>query len=138
MSTGGNDSALALQGDIGAEHQHMAELIGILGARIRDHESREAILTAAQELGDYTNRHFTHEKEVMALTAYPAANAHLWEHRTLLDKLAMLLHSLEGAGGDSGADVSSYVIDFIDRWFVDHVQGSDAELGAFLATRGVK
>ena len=131
MSTVGNDSAPMGQGEIGAEHQRMAELIQALGALIRDRRSRDAILAAAHDLASFSDLHFGHEKELMAATDYPATNAHLWEHRMLLDKLAMLIHSLEY----SEAGVSTYVIDFIDRWFIDHVQGSDAELGAYLAGR---
>lgn len=117
--------------EIGAEHQRMAELIQTLGVRIRERQGRDAVLSVARELAALSDLHFGHEKDLMTATGYPNANAHLWEHRGLLDKLAMLIHSLES----SGADVSIYVIDFIDRWFVDHLQGADAEFGAFLANR---
>jgi len=129
MTTGESEPASLSQRDIGAEHQRMGELIQALTALIRDRTAAEAVLATARELLRYSELHFGHEKELMERSHYPNAYAHLWEHRDLLDKLAMLIHSLEG----SGAVATPHVVEFIDRWFIDHVKGSDAELGAFLA-----
>ena len=121
--------ATATAREIGAEHQRMADLIQSLTALIRDRAAGDAILATARELLGYSELHFDHEKILMERAAYPNRYAHLWEHRELLDKLAMMIHSLEG----SGAVVSPHVVEFIDKWFITHVQGRDAELGAFLA-----
>ena len=131
MTIGENEAAVLSPQDIGAEHQRMMELIRTLCDLIRARGTGEAIRTTAQELLQYTEVHFGHEKLLMERTRYPNRYTHLWEHRELLDKLAMLIHSVEGAD----AVVTPPVIEFIEKWFNSHLQGSDAALGAFLARR---
>jgi hemerythrin len=64
----------------------------------------------------------------MRTWSYPDRPGHLLEHRRLIEQLDILLDGIDLLTGPALIEA----IGFMDRWFTDHVVGSDARLGAYL------
>jgi len=70
-----------------------------------------------------------------ARTAYPAAAAHKKEHDDLTKQVLDVKKKFqEGAT----ATLSMEVLNFLRKWLLNHIQGSDKKYGPHLNAKGIK
>ena len=82
-------------------------------------------------LSTYTMQHFQMEEGLMDEAHYPDAPRHKQLHHDLVVKLSGLLkQDLSGAGGRA-----TIILDFLEGWLVEHIQGEDFRLAEFLRSR---
>ena len=115
------------------DHQHadlLAEFARLIDpAHHGDHAFRRAGLDA---LTEHVCRHFDYEEHLMHVHRYPELRAHADAHAELLKQLNHFEVLLK-AQPDS--EPGSNILDFLGRWLIDHIQGDDKRLGAFLRDR---
>jgi len=113
--------------EIDSEHALQISVVGAFrSALVR--EDLEAQRVIFDRLVDYSNAHFMAEAMMMRLHAYSAAEAHLQEHRKLLDELSEIRRSL----GTTSALTGEGIADRLDSWFRAHLQDFDRPFAGFL------
>jgi hemerythrin len=122
-----------------------------VGVEEIDDQHRELFLRAArlldgirkgepEELGalldflhEHAVLHFGAEEAYMRETGFRGYARHKAEHDRFLSDLLALARDLERSG--AGVFMALRVNHWLARWLKDHVSGTDAELGKFLARR---
>ena len=126
-----NDSLFLSHEHLDQDHRDMAALINKLYLSVNEDFGKEAAAAAARELLRFSLAHFSHEKGLMAQYDFPEMDAHLQEHKTLVDELYGLVAILESEGEAAGLET----VEFLDDWFAAHLKDADARLAAFLNQR---
>ncbi len=116
---------------IDRDHHRLVSLINALYDDIKAGSRRETIDNALFDLADEVAAHFNHENTLMLSHEYPDRANHLLEHRKLIERLDSVLDNVDLLDDAMLLDA----VAFMDRWFIDHVTGSDTQLGAFMSTR---
>jgi hemerythrin len=118
--------------EIDEQHQELFRRAGSLLDGLHRGEPREV-----GELVDYLHRyavtHFGAEEAAMRQGRYPGYARHKAEHDRFIDDLLGLAADLEREGG--GAFLAVRIDHWLGTWLRQHVSGTDAELGRFLAKR---
>ena len=110
---------------IDVEHKNLLTCINkLITAQTLD---KSMILKLADEVSLYAEFHFLSEENLMRLTHYPDITKHSQGHRLLLKKLEVKRRHLQ----DSEKGLQDYV-NFLVKWFVEHTQTTDKELGLYL------
>ncbi|MFT6987920.1 MAG: hemerythrin [Psychromonas sp.] len=110
---------------IDVEHRNLLTCINkLITAQTLD---RSIILKLADEVSLYAEFHFLSEENLMCLTHYPDLTKHSECHRVLLKQLAVKRRNLE----ESANGLQDYV-NFLVKWFIEHTQTIDKELGQYV------
>ena len=82
-----------------------------------------------KRLSQYTNDHFNHEEQVMQQHGYPRFDAHKALHDGLRRRTADLR---------THADVitEADLLQFVNEWWLEHIQGDDKKYGPYLKVPG--
>ena len=79
-------------------------------------------------LKDYTVTHFAMEEELMARHSYTAAARHQAIHADLVRQVADLVGKFQAGT----ASLTLPVMNFLEDWLVQHIQGEDFKLAEHL------
>ena len=110
---------------IDVEHKNLLTCINkLITAQTLD---KSMILKLADEVSLYAKFHFLSEENLMCLTHYPDITKHSQCHVLLLNHLAVKRRYLE----ETTNGLQDYV-NFLVKWFIDHTQTIDKELGLYL------
>lgn len=97
--------------------------------------SEEALGNVLDGLVAYTASHFKHEETLFAKTGYAAAAEHENEHADLIKQVLEVQKKYqEGAT----ATLSTEVLNFLRKWLLTHILGSDKKFGPHLNANGIK
>lgn len=120
-------------GDARIDEQHRAliQAFNDLVAAVEGKRGWEAADKTLRFLVGYTVRHFQMEEQLMEEAQYPG----LPQHRKLHHDLVMKVSALMQAHAARSANLSPELMDFLEGWLVEHIQGEDVRLVAFLRTR---
>jgi hemerythrin-like metal-binding protein len=116
---------------IDAEHLDLVARINALYAAIGAGEGREAVAAALTAILERTRAHFAYEESLMAATAYPEAALHHERHQTLYGMIKLVAETVAMVK----TEVALGTVDFLEGWFIGHVESDDAALGRYLAAR---
>ncbi len=116
--------------DIDQQHQGLIDMINALYRRMQERAEPISVETFAA-LQDYIRQHFETEYALMDRHGYPDLNQHEFEHQTFVRTVDNLRQQME----KGEAPLNEGLVVFLVDWFVDHVSGTDARLGAFLRER---
>lgn len=119
--------------EIDIQHRQLVDLLADLEATLDKGADREMMTRVIRELNDYVREHFTAEERWMARFNYPDIDKHAAQHEWFVDKLLRL--ELDYLGEKS--DVTRELVEFLMRWFLEHVSGSDQQYAAYFRERGV-
>lgn len=119
--------------DFDQEHRTLVELINRLHDAIRAGKGAQVVGEVVQSLERYTRTHFAHEERLRKQHGYPDWQAHRDQHEQLLRQVQDLAGRLR-----AGQNVLTLeIMDFLNRWLVGHIQGTDLQYGPFLNGKGV-
>jgi hemerythrin len=118
---------------IDADHRSLVETLNRLRSAVAQGKGREEIEAVLVFLRDYAVTHFTTEEALMLQHGYPGAPAHFMAHADLVMQMSDLVADFRSGE----ARLTEALLAFLESWLVDHIQGADRELGAFLKSRGV-
>ena len=119
---------------IDEQHKALIEAFNNLHGAMKQGKGKEAIGTTLVFLKDYTVEHFAMEESLMKQHSYPMSQKHLDLHQDLVCKVADLVDKYQ-----SGQTVMTMqVMDFLEGWLVEHIQGEDYRLAEYLRAKGIR
>lgn len=119
--------------EIDIQHRQLVELLSGLEASSGKSLDRESMTQVIRELNDYVREHFTAEERWMARFNYPGLDKHAIQHEEFIDRLLHL--ELDYLGGKG--DITLELAEFLSRWFIEHVSGSDQLYAKYFREHGV-
>lgn len=115
------------------QHKHLVDMVNELNAAMSTASGNEVMGDILKRLINYTATHFQHEENLMQKHGYPGYAEHKRQHDELVEKVMDLQKKFE----NGNARMTIEVMMFLKNWLTEHIQGSDAEMGRFLATKQV-
>jgi hemerythrin len=116
------------------QHKKLFAMINELSQAMQHKRSKEAIGTVLHRLIEYTGSHFAAEEEVFRKTGYPEEAAHVKQHRDLVRQVLEFQEKF-----NSGETLLTHdVIEFLQSWLVNHIQGTDKRYAPHLSKAGIR
>jgi hemerythrin len=115
------------------QHQKLIEILNDLHGAMSSGKSREILGNILADLITYTKTHFANEENLMQLYKFPGYSAHKVIHDTLTQKVV----DFQKAYKEGSSSIGVEILGFLNRWLVDHIQGTDKGYTAFLNGKGV-
>lgn len=119
---------------IDSEHK---ELIARVNKLVESCEKGTEKVTAVKTLDflmDYTEVHFSHEEKLQQDVGYDKLELHKEQHETFKKSVDELRQMLEEEEGPTDAFVDA-VNKNISQWLVEHIQGWDKAVAAYIRTK---
>ncbi|HVN71303.1 MAG TPA: bacteriohemerythrin [Desulfomonilia bacterium] len=129
-----NDNLSVHVGEIDRQHQQLIKMINDLDDAMKQGKGKEVLGKIVKGLSDYTAYHFSTEEKYFSQFGYPAAEVHIREHRTFVDKVTDFKKKFE----TNRIGLSTDVINFLSDWLKNHIQVTDHKYGPFLKEKGLK
>lgn len=118
--------------EIDDEHKRLFELIGEVDSAIK--AGGDAVSTAIAliaELKQYAVNHFAHEEAYMEKINDPELAHQKKEHAAFIEKVNS--YSLSDITDESAKETISKLLEFLSKWLMGHILGSDILIGQFEA-----
>ncbi len=113
---------------IDEQHRTLVDAFNALHHAMKQGRGKEEVGKTLDFLAQYTVDHFDMEEGLMRQHAYPGMAKHQALHRDLVTKVGDLVKKVEAGQ----AMVTLQVMDFLEGWLVEHIQGEDTTLAAHL------
>lgn len=123
-----NQIAKTGHAEIDRQHAQLVACLDELRGFVNGSYSFAAGFTAIQALIDYTETHFAYEEDLLRRWAYPALDEHIDQHRSLVAEVRSQWDRVE----QEGADIAREVVETIERWVVEHINGADVAFAEFV------
>ena len=120
---------------IDQEHKKLIDLLNELHDGTRREPRQGQARPVLDGLITYTATHFRTEEKYFAQINYPDTAAHKKEHENLTSQVLEVQKRFKS--GETGT-LSMEVMNFLKRWLITHIQGSDKKYGPHLIAKGVK
>jgi hemerythrin len=115
------------------QHQKLFQIINSLADGMRVGKGEDVIREVVGQLAVYTRTHFLQEEVAMGQTSYPGLPAHQAQHNKLMADVEKYKNDL-----DEGRKPNTIaVLNFLQKWLVEHIQHSDKAYSDHLNTHGV-
>lgn len=118
---------------VDSQHKRLVTMVNELNAAMASAAGNEILEDILERLVDYTATHFRYEEELMKKHGFPGYDAHKRKHDDLVEKVLDLQKKFKSGN----ARMTIEVMMFLKNWLTQHIQGTDAEMGRFLATSQV-
>ena len=114
------------------QHLVLVNTLNRLSAAVVEQEGEKVIAGIFDALMSYTRIHFALEERLMHQAKYHDLDAHMEEHRKLIERLAQLYqnHQLEEK------PVYQEMLTFLKLWLIEHIQGVDIKYSAAFRQAG--
>ena len=122
--------------EIDEEHKRLFELIADTDAALKSNDNpiSNAILLI-NELKHYAVSHFAHEEAYMERINDPELPRQKKEHATFVDKVNS--YSFSDVTEESAKAVILELLEYLSRWLMGHILGSDILIGQFKSAKKV-
>lgn len=118
---------------VDSQHKRLIGLINQLHGAMKEGRSKEVLDEVLAELVRYTKTHFVDEEAYMWNSDYPEFP----RHKTCHDEfIARIGESQKGFAG--GKMISIDLLNYLNRWFIDHICGEDRQFGDFFRDKRKK
>lgn len=119
------------------DHQKLVGLLNQVVSAANFHMGESYVRSVIGELIDYTKYHFEREENLMKENNYPDLEAHLQQHKIMIDRVEQFRAEFE-TKPDCDEDICMDVYRYLKSWLVNHITHTDMELGRYLKSQGVK
>ena len=116
------------------QHKKLVDLTNELHTAMAQGKGKEVMGKIINELLNYTETHFKTEERYFDLYNYPGALAQKKEHAYFVEKVAEFRDQYQK--GQVGMTVG--VMDFLSKWLVNHIMGTDKKYSSFFQGKGLK
>lgn len=113
---------------IDEQHRSLVDAFNALHQAMKQGRGKEEVGKTLAFLANYTVDHFAMEEGLMRQHAYPGMAKHQALHQDLVAKVGDLVKKVQAGQ----AMVTLQVMDFLEGWLVEHIQGEDCQLAAHL------
>lgn len=117
---------------IDEQHQDLFTLVYQLEDGLKQGWNTTKIRELFDLLVEHVIIHFADEEGYMAKFHYPERMAHVVEHRELIRQV----EEVENQWNQGKLVVTPELLDYLNQWLVNHIQGPDHQLGLFLHRQG--
>ncbi len=118
---------------IDEQHRKLLNMLNALQFAIEQGKGEEVLHEIFEGLALYTRKHFSYEEQLLIEHGYKEAEEHKQEHEVLQMQVKTLQYRFESGEGV----ITAALIDFLQGWLKEHIQGSDRKFGAHLQQRRV-
>jgi hemerythrin len=115
--------------ELDEQHKKLVQMLNQLHDAMQQGQGRDVLQRLLAQLVQYTATHFAAEEQLMQKANYSDFPQHKSEHDKLKSKVLDLKQRLES--GESRLTVS--VLQFLQNWLVNHIQGTDKKYAPILA-----
>jgi len=115
-------------------HKILFNMVNDLADAMQQKKSKEAVGRVLNGLAEYTVSHFADEERSFAQTHYPEEAQHKALHKKLLDQVTELIRKFNAGETLIAQDV----INFLQEWLINHIQGTDKRYGPHLNKSGIR
>lgn len=115
------------------DHKKLIELLNHFQTAYDYNVGEEGERKALDELVAYTKYHFQREEELMEQNGYPSFAAHREQHQAMVADVGRFYQEYDRRGHDALGDVAK----FLERWLIEHINGTDKQYGPFLNEKGI-
>jgi hemerythrin len=130
-----NDKLSIGVSSVDEQHKKLVGILNELYEAVQARQGHEKLGTLFNELIDYTVYHFRHEEALFAKTGYPAASEHKKEHEELTRQVLEKKQKYEDGAAST---LPIELLNFLRRWLLTHIAGSDKRSGPHLIAEGIK
>lgn len=120
--------------EIDGQHEYFVSLLNRLYLAILDLQTQDQLKIILDELAVYAVKHFTTEEKYFDEFNFSGAAEHKEEHRLLKEKIMDFKTQAE----NEQLVISFELIDFLEGWLVDHLDGMDKKYVQCFHEHGLK
>ena len=117
-----------------SDHKKLIQLINNVQTAILYQTDSSFVQEALDELVDYTKTHFQREEELMAANGYPDLEVHKRQHAEMIAKMS----EIYGRYLTAPDETLKELLDYLKKWLVNHICGTDQQYGPYLNRKGIK
>jgi hemerythrin len=115
------------------QHQKLFDLINKLHEAMGQGKGKETLPVVFDSLVKYTQSHFAAEEALLQKYNYPELATQKRQHADLIKQVSDLQKQF--LAGDFSSSVKTS--EFLKKWLIEHIQGTDQKYGGFLNQKGV-
>lgn len=119
--------------EVDVEHQLQVRLVESLQQAVATRQGRDTVGALLAQLADASNVHFMSEELLMRLHAWERYQAHVEEHRRLLEDLDAL-RALFEQGDDARLQEGA---GRVQAWLISHIRGMDRAFAEYVTKGGL-
>lgn len=123
--------------ELDGHHRQLIALIRNLFEAIVEERPGQVLDDVVADLRDYTMFHFTAEKRLMEAYHYPGLEAHHAQHQDFLGMVIQVSRHDTSDQEDAETEARE-IMDYLSAWLVNHINGTDKKMAAYLKERGVR
>ena len=114
--------------EIDAQHQGLLDILNAMIDLMEGRRRAEQVERAFGDLGEYAGVHFSSEERYMQAAGYPKLAEHCREHEVFATRVRELRRTYD----PEDPHFVSETVDFLKRWYLDHITQMDQEYAPFL------
>ena len=118
---------------IDQDHKELVNLVNELHQAVQDGKSNETLGRILQALFTYTQEHFQREELLMEHINYVDKEAHLDQHKKLIDQVVVL----QDAFDRGRVEVANNTAELLRYWLTHHIMRTDKKLSVAIAASGL-
>ncbi len=112
---------------VDGEHQNLVKCLNMLDEAIKKGKGSRVMGEILSQLVAYTVIHFESEEILMHGSEYPGMEAHVSQHRQLVEKVEKFQNKFL----NSGQRISADMMDFLKYWLSNHILIDDKAFGEY-------
>jgi hemerythrin len=128
-----NDGYSVKNADMDKQHQRLFDLINKLHDAMGQGKGKETLPEVFNSLVKYTQSHFAAEEALLQKYNYPDLAIQKRQHAELVKQISDLQKQFQAGDFSSSLKTS----EFLKKWLIEHIQGTDQKYGGFLNQKGI-
>jgi len=117
------------------QHKKLVAMLNELYDAVQANHGQDALSKILGGLVNYAVSHLKYEEELLGKAGYPSLAEHKKEHERLI-KQVLKIKVKYREGGDEA--LSTEVLNFLRKWLLNHIQGSDREYSPYLQAKRIR
>lgn len=112
---------------IDGQHKALFDWVNTLDEAVKNGDGSEAVGEIIWKLITYVTEHFSEEERLMLACNYPELAAHRNEHDLFVARLQEIQVNF-----NKGQEMEINILDFLVKWLVCHIKGTDQGYSRFI------
>lgn len=118
--------------EIDDQHKKLLAIINKLYQAFTDRVEDVVLEEILSDMAEYTEYHFKTEERYFKRFNYPNMQEHLEKHKIYVDKIKSFKEDFE-----KNRKITYSVMNFLSKWIVEHIQGTDPDYVPLFKQNGV-
>ena len=118
--------------EIDEQHKKLIAIINKLYQAFTDRVENEVLGEILNDMAEYTDYHFKTEELYFLRFNYPDKEEHIKKHKIYVDKIKSFKEDFE-----KERKITYSVMNFLSKWIVEHIQGTDPDYVPLFKKNGV-